>query len=230
MQLLDLLVEHRNQLMESVNDYNKRLDRTVILYLTALYAVIGLRATNQIKLSDLSSDPELTLVAFLFIFLNFCIIIHGISQSAWTMCLAKYVHMNVNQDIAEVLKMNKKKIPKSFIEFDNWKNDIKDLAVKTRDFVIALWVLQVLAVSIYSLRLVDTRGFYALYPIQTYISAIILFVFLICVAYSGFLEIYLVGKYHEQSSNISIPKARIIILSFLFSAVVLLFCLFYVIK
>lgn len=206
MQLLDLLVDHRNQLLQSVNDYNKRLDRTVILYLTALYAAIGLRVTGKVNLTDLSNDPELTLVAFLFIFLNLCIIIHGVSQSAWSMALAKFVHINVNDDICEIVKKSKKRMPSSFTEWDIWNNDLKGLAVRTRDIVVVLWVIQVLGVSIFSLRLVDLKGFHTIHPVQTYISAVFLFVFLTFALYLGLLELYLTNKFQRKTDTYSPPR------------------------
>ncbi len=205
MQLLDLLVDHKNQLLQCVNDYNKRLDRTVILYLTALYAAIGLRVTGKVNLTDLSKDPELTIIAFIFIFLNFCIIIHGISQSAWSMAFAKFIHINVNDDICDIVKKSKKKMPSSFTEWDIWNNDLKGLAVRTRDIVVVLWVIQVLGVSIFSLRLVDLKGFYTIHPVQAYISVIFLFVFLTFTLYLALLELYLTNKFQRKTDTYTPP-------------------------
>lgn len=227
---IHLLLEERKQRIQEMYEYNKRLDRTIILYLTAIYAAIGLRVTGQIDLSALSKDPQFTMVAFLFIFLNFCIITHGISQSAWTMALAKFVHIGLNNEIRLILKRSKQKPPKYVFDWDNWTTDIKGLAVRSRDFVVALWMFLVLGVSMYSLRLVDVRTFFTQYPLVTVISTSVLVVFHIYVFYLGFLELYLTSKFHQKSESISPPKVWIAIGSMLLSIIVLIFCICCVVK
>lgn len=230
MKPLDLILEEKKQRLQEMYEYNKRLDRTVILYITAIYAAIGLRVTGKIELTAFSTDPEFTMIAFLFIFLNFCILLHGISQSAWTMALSKFVHTALNEDIRNQSGDEQEEIPESVTIWDNWSDHMKALAVKSRTYVMFTWVFLVFIVSIYSLSVVDVTKFYSNHPLITIASSIFLFLFQTLVLYLGLLELHLSKRFHEKSQNIIPPRAKFTFFSFLLSVSILLVCLLTIIK
>ena len=76
---LQIVMQEKLHYMSELLDYNKRLDRTVVLYISAVYAAIGLRATDKLDFSKLENDQCVSL-ALLFIFLNACILLHGFRE------------------------------------------------------------------------------------------------------------------------------------------------------
>lgn len=226
---IDLLLDEKRHRLLDMHEYNKRLDRTIILYLTAVYAAIGLRLTGKIDLSSFSNDPEFALIAFLFIFLNYCILLHGISQFAWSISLAKFVHININDELKKMLKTNKQKMPISLEAWDNWTDDIKGVAIISRTLVVGLWIILVMGVSIYSLHVVNVKQFFLINPIVTLISTILLYAFQTCVVFLGVLENYLLGSFHKKSRYIRPPKAKMWILATIISTGILLLCIFFIV-
>lgn len=230
MKRLEILIDQRNQLLQQMSEYNKRLDRTVMLYLTALYAAIGLRVTGKIEINSFYQDPEITLIAFLFVFLNYCIITHGISQSSWAMSLAKFVHNNVDEDIRLVLRENNEPFPKSIAGWDDWTSEIKGLANLSRNIVVGLWVLIVLGASLYSLRLVNIKEFYSQQFFLTVSSGILLYLFQTYVIYIGLLELYFITKFHLRSEKIAPPLLRLGFLALVLSSCLVTLCVMFVIR
>jgi hypothetical protein len=225
-----LLLEEKKHRIQEMYEYNKRLDRTIVIYITAVYAAIGLKVTGKIELASYFQDPNLTIVAFLFIFLNFCILLLGISQSAWSISLAKFIHSSLHEEIGYLLTKTGQSPPENLNGWDDWTTDIKGLANLTRTYVFSFWILLVLGASIYSLRVVDIRQFSQQNPITTGISASILFFIQTLVFYLGILEFYLLTKFHFRSPSISPPSNRILAIAFAGSLLILCFCIFVVIK
>jgi hypothetical protein len=162
----ELLKQEKESKHTEMLDYNKRLDRTVVLYLSAAYAAIGLQATGRLDLSaGLNSDMYVLLVV-LFIFLNGCILLHGISQSCWSMSLAKFIHLKLDMELLTKAgvpvqdRCNKSDlIGADALGWDDWRIDIKGLANANREKVVALWALLVCASSVLSLKFVDVPHF-----------------------------------------------------------------------
>ena len=227
---LNLLLEEKKQRIKEMCEYNRRLDRTVMLYITAIYSAIGLRASGKFDLSILKDEPVFTLIAFLFIFLNFCVIIHGISQSAWSMSLAKYVHTEINDEIRKIISSRCKKVPTSPFNWDNWTNDIKGLANQTRDIVIMLWVLLVLFISHFSLHLVDVKSYYNNHLLTTLLISSSLYLLQAYIIYVGLQEVYLTSRYHHKSSTIKFPKIIYSFISLGISSILIGFNIFFLIS
>ena len=82
-QWLSIVREERRHRLAEMLDYNKRMDRTVVLYLSAAYAAIGLQVSGNLNLSKALEHDSYVGLVVLFVFLNGCILIHGISQSFW---------------------------------------------------------------------------------------------------------------------------------------------------
>jgi len=186
-------------------DYSKRLDRTVILYITAAYAAIGLKATGQIKLDNLN-DEKLVWLVFLFIFLNGCILLHGMSQSCWSMAIAKFIHIKLDRELLTITG-NDIKDPKCEMKqlndidaicWDDWRKEIKDIANRTRDVAVFLWLFLIVSSSICSLTFVNLPLFFKNYGILGYLAVaflILIYGFIIlCFLYEAFYGIFL---YHS---------------------------------
>jgi len=158
-EVIDLLHGEKKHRMQEMYECNKRLDKIILFYISAVYAVIGLNISDKINLTSLSSNPDYTLLVFLFIFLNYCILLHGISLSTYSMSLAKFVHTELNKDIYKILQKQKKQVPKSFMIWDSWPDHLAKLSVQTRNYVSGLWFFLVFGISIYSIKLVDVKQF-----------------------------------------------------------------------
>jgi len=162
---LKIVTDEKQHYLTELLDYNKRLDRTVSLYISAVYAAIGLHATGKLDLSALilSKDYHSVWIAFLFIFLNACIVLHGIAQSSWCMSIAKFIHLKLD---CELLPMTGKNVPidrckKSTLHdvdvlgWDDWRGEIKGVAINARTGVFILWAFLILTISVCSLTLVN---------------------------------------------------------------------------
>jgi len=222
MEVIDVLHEEKKHRMHEMYECNKRLDKIILFYISAVYAVIGLNISGKIKLTSLSSDPTYTFLVFLFIFLNYCILLHGISLSTFSMSLAKFIHTELNKDIYEILQKQKKQVPKSFMNWDTRPNHLSELSVKTRDYVSGSWFLLVFGISIYSISLVDINGFIQVFILNNSSLLSIIFIFFIIIIllffqtfiiYSGLTEVYLIKQYYKENEKIEIPKIILILSS-----------------
>jgi hypothetical protein len=163
---LSVLIEERKHRLSEMLDYNKRMDRTIVFYLSAAYAAIGLRATGTLDLSKALTDDTYVWLVLLFIFLNGCILIHGISQSSWCVALAKFVHVKLDSELLALAGKGGQAMPQSQelsdvgpLGWDDWEKEIKQLGVETRGWVVLLWTLLVVASSTCSLTFVNVPRF-----------------------------------------------------------------------
>ena len=200
----EILMKEREHRVSEVLDYNKRLDRTVVLYITAAYAAIGLNATGQLKFDALTDQKNVWLV-FLFVFLNGCVLLHGLSQSCWAMSICKFIHLNLDRTLL-ALTGNEIQDPKCAKEqlgtvdalcWDDWRKEIKSVANLTRNVVVFLWVFLVLASSAYSLTLVDFPQFFSGYHCLAYSAIGILILTYGFVCFSAIWLILCVRQYHH---------------------------------
>lgn len=176
--IIDLLVAEKNQRVGEMYEYNKRQDKTMSIYLSGLYAAIGLGVADKLNL-DIGEKLLYVPIAFSFVFLNLCLLLHAISQGLWTFSLAKYVHHVVDPRLEAVI-FPREEINKPFSKnWDDWDWEIKGAANTTRGVVFFLWCILVHAVSFTAFKLVNIRGFYESSPVTTVIGFSILFVFLV---------------------------------------------------
>ncbi|MBA4018270.1 MAG: hypothetical protein C0483_13955 [Pirellula sp.] len=158
---LTALLHERTQRLNELVDYNKRLDRTITLYLSAVYAAIGFVATKGLA-ADFEGVPEP--VVFLFAFLNACILIHAVSQSCWIMAISKFVHHRIDPAILEVVgdppfQRGTRLRDVGWLGWDDWRADVKGLANGNRGVVTLLWMILVVFISFYSFTLPKSPDF-----------------------------------------------------------------------
>lgn len=200
----EILMKEREHRVSEVLDYNKRLDRTVVLYITAAYAAIGLNATGQLKFDTLADQKHVWLM-FLFAFLNGCILLHGISQSCWAMSICKFIHLNLDRKLLAITG-NEIKDPECKNEelgkvdalcWDDWRTEIKSVAIVTRDVVVFLWAFLVVTSSVYSLTLVDFPQFLIGFGSLAYAAIVILILVYGFVCFSLIWLKLCVRRYHH---------------------------------
>jgi len=227
---IELILREKDRILKELNEYNKRVDRTIVLYISAVYAAIGLKATGKIDFSNFWENPELTPVIFLFIFLNYCILIHGISQSSWTIALSKFIHVELAEELnRKIHNLGFLIPPYSINSWDDWEIDIKGLAVSTRNTVVGLWILLVIGISIFSLSVLNIWKFYQAHPLVTSIVIMIFFLMQTYINYILMLELYFVKRFHETSKKIS--KLTILLFitnSVIISLLLITFCFYFV--
>ncbi len=195
---LQLILDEKNHRLQEMHEYNRRLDRIVLIYLTAVYSAIGLKAAGKISLADLDTLPEYTMLAFLFVFLNLCLILHAISQSAWSMSLARYVHVHIMKDLKDLFMSRGTSVPRSVTDWDDWENDSKGAANQSRTTVTILWILLIEISSVASLALVQVHEFFISYPLTAWLSLIALVAIHLIVVYIGVWYALAIGSFHEQ--------------------------------
>jgi len=177
---------------QALSEYNSRLDRTIALYLSAVYAALGLHVSGRLDLTPIRGDTRFAPLAFLFIFLNLCIILYGISLSAWSISLAKFIHHHVDP------KLRGTRGPSSQVGvWDDWDHDVKGVAVQTRTVVMILWILLVLVCSLLSLSVVNVRGYYEQHTFVAVLMGAVLIALLTYIFYEGVLEWYYVRQFRE---------------------------------
>lgn len=231
MNQLDILLDERRQKLEEMREYNRRIDRIIILYLTAVYAAIGLRASDKIDLDFIWNNPQFTVFAFLFIFLNNCILIHAISQNSWNLALAKFVHTSLDEIIKLSFAPPEQCNLSRSLGWDDWRDGLRTLAVFSRNTVAGLWMLLVLGISIYSLKLVNIQKFFLSSKSNASIIVVATMGLLILfwwVFYLGFSEVYLVIQFHKSSENVKLPQRAMCFLSVLIT-ILLFWTSFYLI-
>ncbi len=183
---LSIVMEEKKHKLSEMLDYNKRLDRTVVLYLSAAYAAIGFQVSGTLNLSKaLEHDSYIGLVG-LFVFLNGCILVHAVSQCSWGMSLAKFVHVKLNRELRTMVatsgqndesnvlfkgqttpktpSADEGKRSKEFrhadcLGWDDWDSEIKNLGNDTRGKVVLLWMVLVGASSMCSWSFVNVPMF-----------------------------------------------------------------------
>ena len=218
----ELLFEEKRLRIAEMLEYNKRLDRIILLYITAVYSAIGLKFAEKLDLSKLTSSIDYSYLSFLFIFLNLSIVLHALSQASQAMSLAKFIHMGINKDIIIILKKTNKIIPKYTLEWDNWHTDLRIVAVGTRNTVVALWIVLVIGVSIFSLKIIDVKAFYQNNGIEFWLIIISLSIYLLYIMHNAILLMFYSSKYHTPSHKIQAPKKLLWISSFGATSMILL--------
>lgn len=208
--MIDLLIADKNQRVIEMSEYNRRLDKTITVYITALYAAIGLGVANKFNL-DIGNKLFYVPIAFTFVFLNLCIIIHALSQSFWTMSLSKYIHFVIDLRIRDILfskvgtppiqdDVEGQGMPFS-CTWDDWTWEMKGCANFTRLVTTILWFVLVHAISITALVLVNIEGFIKADKNNIWFTsggAVILYVILVYFWYSLSELNYLSSKFHTN--------------------------------
>jgi len=212
---ITFILEEKKLRLSELLDYNKRLDKIILLYITAVYSVIGLMFSNKIDFSKLSISIDYTYFSFIFIFLNLSILLHAISQASFSMSLAKFIHTGINKDILKIIKDKNEPIPIYSLKWDDWDKEIKSVAVHTRDAVVGFWIVLVLGISIYSLKIINIKGFYLENLIQFWVIVIFLSLYLSYVIHQAILLKYFSSKFHIPSNLIKKPKILILLSSLL---------------
>ena len=190
---LKIVMQEKDQRRNEMLDYNRRLDRTIVLYLSAAYGAIGLETAGKLDLAPLRTQDHYVWIAFAFIFLNVCILLHGISQSAWCMALAKFIHIKLEGELLHLAGAQVSGDSKAngnnggqtasgaptdaknnhvaadeldavdSVRFDDWEKEVKGVANATRGLVTPLWMLLLLASSVCSLMFVNVPRFLQAY-------------------------------------------------------------------
>jgi hypothetical protein len=211
---LKVVMQEKNYRLSEMLEYNKRLDRTVVLYITAAYAAIGLQATNKLDLSAARTDDRYVWLVFLFIFLNGCILLHAVSQSCWCMSIAKFIHLKLNPQLDAITGDTSQPHEREHYEldeatalgWDDWRREIKGVANNSRDMVVGLWMLLVLASSVCSVAFVDLPDFLKHYPV----GYLVIVVFLIPVYWLVFSQVlsewFCVSRYHSLGISFSLQR------------------------
>ncbi|MCX6999526.1 MAG: hypothetical protein NT106_04420 [Candidatus Sumerlaeota bacterium] len=218
---LRIVIQEKQRYLSELLDYNKRLDRTVVLYISAAYAAIGLRAAGKLDLSAGLKDDHYVWLAFLFIFLNACILLHGLSQSSWCISIAKFIHLKLDCELLGMTgnavsneRCNKNQLHEvDFLGFDDWRNEIKGMANDTRGVVVPLWAFLVLASSVCSLTFVNVPRFLESYAGPGYIAVVILTLIHGFVFFQGIWLFIFCRHYHDGHVSFS-PRKRFVVFCF----------------
>lgn len=200
----ELLMKEKEFRQGEMLDYNKRLDRTVVLYLSAAYAALGLQVSEKLDLSLGIAKDSYALLVLLFIFLNGCIILHAMAQSCWCMSTAQYIHVRLD---AELLKLigepvrangsNRKLRHVHWLAWDDWRDETKGVGNNTRNAVTTLWMFFVILTSVYSLTYANMTRFFNHFPFVTIVAAIVLLAMYIYAAFQGLTYFGHLGCYHD---------------------------------
>lgn len=199
-QSLRLLIEERKFRTAEMLEYNKRLDRVVLLYITSVFAAIGLRATGQLNIELIGTNPSFAPIALAFFFLNLCILTHGISQAAWNMALAKFVHTQIDPEIEKLLRTIGANPPKSASYWDDWPTPFRTIAIAGMNGVTGAWIILVLGLSFLSLSFVNMNGFVIAHLYVTIFAAVGLVAFLAFVVYLAITMLFAVRLYHKETN------------------------------
>lgn len=202
---IELILEEKRLRLSELLHYNNRLDKIILLYITSVYSIIGLQLADKLDLSKLSTINGYSYLLFLFVFLNLSIILHGISQASFIMSLAKFVHIDINKGIKNLIKGKKKKFPYHTLGWDDWNTEIKNVAVRTRNGVVAFWILLVIGISIYSIQMINIEEFYKKSPIELVIIIIVLSFYLLYIIHNAFSLMYFSSKFLIPSDKIKTP-------------------------
>jgi len=219
---MEVIFEEKRLRLAELLEYNKRLDKIILLYITAVYSVIGLRFADKLELSKLSSSIDSSYLLFLFVFLNLSIILHAISQASFAMSLAKFVHIRINSDIKKIIEENSQTVPSYTLSWDDWNTEIKNVAVRTRDGVVALWILLVISVSIYSIKIINISDFYENNHIECILIIISLSLYLLYIIYNAISLMYFSSKFHVDSDEIEAPKKLLWLYSIIITLLIIL--------
>lgn len=211
--ILDMLLADKQQRVVEMSEYNRRHDKMVTVYITGLYAALGIGVAGKL---DLHIGEELAYVplAFAFVFLNLCVLTHAISQSFWAMALAKYIHFVVDLRIRDLLfskngtapsGIDKEESGKPFsYTWDDWDWEMKGCANKTRAAAIFLWVVLVHGVSITALASVDILKFCkGEYGVQVVLFSSLIIFTILSYAWASFYKLAeLSGKFHTHPEKL----------------------------
>ena len=211
---LEIVKQEKEHYLSELLDYNKRMDRTVVLYISAAYAAIGLQAADKLDLSVGLKDDHYVWLAFLFIFLNACILLHGFAQSSWCMSIAKFIHLKLD---CELLKMAGHVVSSNRCEkdeltdvyvlgWDYWRNEIKGVAINTRTVVFFLWATLVLASSVCSLTFVNVPRFLETYRVVGCLAIGILTIIHVYVFFQ--LGWYFICCRHYHDRHVAFPPGK----------------------
>ena len=207
-----VIIDERKRCLVEMSEYNKRLDRTLMAYLAGLYAVIGVGVTETgSRFYAFAQDPRHAPLAFAFVFLNLCVATHALSQAAFSMSFAKFIHTTLTDRMSRFLGESGGGVPDVLTTWDDWETDVKGVAIQSRNAAVGLWMALLLAVSIYSLSLMSVRAFYLQNARTTLVIGAILFLFLVFVCYQGATLFYCGGKFHEPTEQVQIPTRRLLI-------------------
>lgn len=215
-----LILEKKFKSVEML-EYNKRLDKIILIYISSLFAVLGLRATGQIQLESYLSDIDFVFLAFIFVILNQCILLHTLSQSTYAISLAKYIHTEINAQIYKILNQNTenfdclslkdlseiKQIEKrnswGFLDWDDWELEIKDVSNSTRGIVFSIWVIAVMSISLSMLCIVRLNDFYNQNTMVSLIFLSIILMLQLVINYYGLKYAYCISKFHVKTEIVA---------------------------
>lgn len=203
MDTLALLIEEKKQREQEILDFNKRQDQMVFLYLAAVYSAIGLSTTGKLDLTALATKDEGPYLLFLFVFLNNCLFVHGISQTLWILSLSKYVHLKVCGEINLVLKNTNQHVPSSLNLWADWRSGVISAAIFSRGSAVILWVILGTLLSYLGFALIDLKPFYHAHP---YLAGTMGVFLIFMQSYVFFLfsqEIYFAQRFHEEDDVLS---------------------------
>lgn len=191
---VELILSEKTHRISEMQTYNQRLDKIITIYISGLYAAIGFAASGKIPF-DFFAQPYHVPVAFLFVFLNLCLLHHGLSQSFWAMSLAKYIYITYDKRLSGILfndyftSMNKppanSEMPPFSLLWDDWQNDMKGDANLSRNVVVGLWFILVQVISIAVLGMVDFKTFYETHSYLCWIWIFVASFLLLWVCYLG---------------------------------------------
>lgn len=195
--VLPILFEEKKQRIAEMSEYNKRLDKLILLYLTAVYAAVGLKVSGTL---NLKSIYEMLWLPYIFSFLNFCMIIHCLSVSCWLMSLAKYVHVVVDKDITSSFSTNTIIPPTlSQNQWDDWNDPLKMTANLSRNSVTLLWMIMILCLSLYSFTLINLTKLFNCYAIYAWLGIAALCIMLVYAVFLGVSILTCIGNYHKET-------------------------------
>lgn len=227
---IDLITEERRLRIEEMLAFNKRIDNILFLYISSVFAAIGLKGTGQFNLDFLQSDPKLSLLVFLFIFVNQIILFQVFASYAWSISLAKYVHGFLNKEAQQYFDHLTTRVKGFRSTWDDWNSGIKNVAVTMRAFVYFLWFGLVSGLSILSLAAVNVSDYFVQEKLITIAFLGALAVIQFFIYHSGVRFFYLYMHYHAPIEDIKTPKLAIAAISTTLTGVHIFCCIYLIVS
>jgi uncharacterized membrane protein YhaH (DUF805 family) len=202
MDALGVLVEEKKHRLNELLEYNKRVDQIIFLYLAAVYSALGFIVTGKVDPMSIYGKPETAYFVFLFMFLNDCLIVHGMSQSLWVLCLSKFVHIDVTNDMLDSIKQKGEALPASLSAWDDWQSGAKGSAVTSRGNAVFLWAILGEILSFASIFLINVSSFYSSHPYSCYVMVAILIAFQSYIIFLVFQLLHYARRFHDADDSI----------------------------
>ena len=146
---VDVLLAEKKARGDEMNEYNKRFEQVLNIYVTAVFAGLGLSATGKLQISSIATNEYRFELILAFAAMNVFILLHGINLSSWSMAHAQYIAVVLDPALRVAVPT-----VKNLESWDRSGLPLKRSAVNVRGGLFICWMFLILAVAIGAFALV----------------------------------------------------------------------------